>query len=101
MVGEQTQEGMCKEAAQAPARVLLLVLRLCFFCFVVPGAAWLKMLPGSMQSQVHCTSLRLEAMSTWLMGKGLILSAWCSTVGVGNGIIDLFVKSQQTWSFDG
>lgn len=35
------------------------------------------------------------------MGKELILLAWCSIVGVGNGIIDLFVKSQQTWSLDG
>ena len=93
---------MCKEAARAPARVLLLVLMLYFFsCFLVPGAAWLKMLPGSMQSHVHCASLRLGATSMWLMGKGLVLSSPCSTVGVGNDIIDLIVKSQQTWNFDG
>lgn len=37
MVGEQTQEGMCKEAARAPARVLFLVLML-FFFFLLSGA---------------------------------------------------------------
>lgn len=38
MVGEQTQEGICKEAARAPVRVLLLVLRLVFFFFLLSGA---------------------------------------------------------------
>lgn len=86
MVGEQTQEGICKAAARAPAGFSLLVRRLCSFCFLVPGAAWLKMLPGSRYSQVRCAGMRLEAV--FHMGKELILSAGCSTVGVGNGIVE-------------
>lgn len=93
MVGEQTQEGICKAAARAPAGFSLLVLRLRSFCFLVPGAAWLKMLPGSWQSQVRCAGMRLEAV--FHVGKELILSARCSTVGVGNGIVDSLLSHDE------